>query len=319
MSNDRSNGNKQSRGGNTGGGRDDDAVHSFDFGSLLNEGVESLGDNLSDDASQGFMRRIAARLWRSGIRSSGAMTGAVVAIKAAIKTRNWSPNAKAFLEGVAEGLEDSLRYQMRRFREIEQDQGPDALKKELDKALGSSHGAREAHAEHGNDHGAHGTTTHAGPSTGAAKDAKTLIGYITRLPPNKRQLGVEFYLAFEELPKVLALIEQCQAREGFLDRLFERVAAFSDNRNFLMLSVKKLLGDELAAIKHEQDHKPMARLKHAAHEVFGALEAGMDTVGVPKIGHGHGHDHNDHDSHPVPASPGFGDDWGTLMNKIHNH
>lgn len=291
----------------------DDAAQSFDLDNLLNEGIESLGDNLGEAAVPKLMRRIAAGLYRAGIRNAAGLGLAVVTIKAAIKTRTWKPNVKAFLEGLVEGLEDGLKFEFRRFREIEQDQGKDALRKEIGKILAprdADHGRADPHVGHGTDHGKVTPV-----STAAARDAKTIMGFITRLPSDKRRKAMDFWRAFRaEAPNVFALIEQCQTRDGFLERLFERIDAYWDDQDFMAEAVKDLLGEELKAIEIEKSHKPVARLRHVIGGVFGALEDGLTAMGVPERSQ-ITHAHND-DNHPVGS--GFGDDWGNLQDRLRN-
>lgn len=279
---------------------------------VASEALEALGKNLAKAGTEKSARVLVAWCWRKGIKSSGFVNAIALALKILIHSLPSDRN-QAALEGAVEGIEQRVETELEFLRRQPDDAARNAV---IAEALGEPAPTNHAHGGDSH-HGSHGGNAHAHTtsSSGAAKDAKTLMGYISRLPGNKRQQAIDFFRAFSAgAPKTFQLIEQFQARDGFLERLFHRVETFWDDEEFLAMAIKDLLGEEIKGIQHEKDNKPVARVQRALGTAFQQLEDGLTFVGVPKIGHGH----DEHDHNPTPVTPGHGENWGDLMNQVRN-
>lgn len=264
---------------------------------IANEALEALGSKLGRVGSEKSARVLVAWCWKRGIKSSAFVNTIALALKILVHSLP-SDSLQAALEGAVEGIETRVETELDLLRRLPDDAARNAA---IAEALGEAK-PTDPHKGHDAGHGSHTTT-----STAQARDEKTVMGYITRLPANKRQQAMDFWKAFKGgAPKVAGLIEQCQARDGFLGCLFERVFAFWDDQEFMAEAVRQLLGDELKAMKAEKDHKPIARMQHAIGSVFQALEDGMNAVGVPQI-----HDNN-HDNNHTTDEDNLADAWEFL-------
>lgn len=250
---------------------------------VAKELFEGAGDNLTEKSK--FQSYAAAFLYKKMGRGAFPLVRTLEVTLAAAAHKLGGRYAGILAEGILDGIGDSVRVELNRLKDL-----PEAERAAHIKSVLSG---SDPHASAADPHHGHGATTHhvpAAASGAAAKDAKTLMGYITRLPSDKRKKAMDFWRAFRaEAPRVFALIEQYQAREGFLERLFERIEAFWDDQEFMAEAVKELMGEEFKAIQDEKNHKPVARLRHAIGSVFGALEDGLTAAGVPQI-----HDDNNH-------------------------
>jgi hypothetical protein len=273
------------------------------------------------------MKKLAAKLWRAGIRNASGMTMAVITVKAAIKTRNWKPNSKAFWEGVAEGVEDGLRYHMRRFREIERDQGKDVLKREIDKALkpAAHHDAHDdhGHAAHGADsHGGHGAAHgHAGGHQAAAATPVHPYNDVDELMAKhpQRALITTRLRAIRDLqPDIWQFIIRFDGRGAFFTPLADIVLGNPDPE-MAVDSIERLIVKHGKAVDDERKAKsahPEDRWFKAVGSGFNTLnrvvDRGLDHMGVPPARH------LDHDHSPAPATPGDGENWEQLMHSLRN-
>lgn len=310
-------GGRQQRGGGRDQGRNaqgDDTAEDFDFDNLVNEGVESLGDNLGEASVPKFMKRTAARLRRAGINNIAGVGLAVVAIKASIKTRSWNPNVKAFLEGLIEGLEDGLKYEMRRLREIERDDGKDALKREIDKILAPP--SRDHGTDHSAGHGTggnqpHGPTGHGHAAAPAAQHSYSDVDELMAKHPQRQLLTTRFKAIRDRQPRIWGLFIQLDGRGAFFSALAEIVLGNPD-ASMAIDSIERLL------VKHGKAHddERKAKVKHpedgwfeAVDKGFGTVnrmfDRGLDAAGVPPArqihhnndhGGGHGPHTDDEDS-----------------------
>jgi hypothetical protein len=283
---------------------------------ITKELFESGGDALTEKSK--FQIHAAAFLYKKLGRGAFGVIRTLEVTLTAAAHKLGGRYAGIIAEGILDGVGDAVRLELNRLKDLPEAERAAHIKTVL--SGGGHHAPADPHHGHGaTAHAAHGT--HHAPaagSTAAAKDAKTLMGYITRLPPDKRAKAIEFWRAFrEEAPRVFALILECQAREGFLERLFERIDAFWEDQEFMAEAVKDLMGEELGAIQAEKDHKPVAKLKKAIGGVFGALEEGLTGMGVPERHAQINHGHNDHNHDPsAPGSETTGAASGPLPQPL---